>query len=136
MVSVWNEDRDVLRFLWVDNVEKDFPELLVLRFTTVVFGASGSAFLLNATLEHHIRKYENEDPKFVARFLRAIYVDDVTYGGNDIEDVFQLYLKTKKRLLEGGFNIRKFVSNDFQLQARIQEEEKHLKSLHLMVNTR
>ncbi|KAL5476354.1 hypothetical protein EMCRGX_G026289 [Ephydatia muelleri] len=128
MVSMWNEDRDVLRFLWVDNIEKDFPKLLVLRFTRVVFGVSASPFLLNATLDHHIRKYEAEDPEFVARFLRAIYVDDVTYGGSDIKDVFQLYLKTKKRLLEGGFNIRKFVSNDFQLQARIEEEEKHLKS--------
>eukprot|EP00731_Ephydatia_muelleri_P024188 Em0016g459a len=128
MVSMWNEDRDVLRFLWVDNIEKDFPKLLVLRFTRVVFGVSASPFLLNATLDHHIRKYEAEDPEFVARFLRAIYVDDVTYGGSDIEDVFQLYLKTKIRLLEGGFNIRKFVSNDFQLQARIEEEEKHLKS--------
>ena len=128
MVSMWNEDRDVLRFLWVDNIGKDFPKLLVLRFTRVVFGVSASPFLLNATLDHHIRKYEAEDPEFVARFLRAIYVDDVTYGGSDIEDVFQLYLKTKKRLLEGGFNIRKFVSNDFQLQARIEEEEKHLKS--------
>ena len=68
---------------------------------------------------HHIRKYEAEDPEFAARFHCAIYVDDVTYGGNDIEDVFQLYLKTKRRLLEGGFNIRIFVSNDFQLQARI-----------------
>ena len=129
MVSMWNEDRDVLRFLWVDNIEKDFPKLLVLRFTRVVFGVSASPFLLNATLDHYIRKYEAEDPEFVARFLRAIYVDDVTYGGSDIEDVFQLYLKTKKkRLLEGGFNIWKFVSNDFQLQARIEEEEKHLKS--------
>ncbi|KAL5490724.1 hypothetical protein EMCRGX_G015900 [Ephydatia muelleri] len=127
MVSMWNEDRDVLRFLWVDNIEKDFPKLLVLRFTRVVFGVSASPFLLNATLDHHIRKYEAEDPEFVARFLRAIYVDDVTYGGSDIEDVFQLYVKTKKRLLEGGFNIRKFVSNDFQL-ARIEAEEKHLKS--------
>ena len=99
MVSMWNEDRDVLRFLWVDNIEKDFPKLLVLRFTRVVFGVSASPFLLNATLDHHIRKYEAEDPEFVARFLRAIYVDDVTYGGSDIEDVFQLYFEDKEEAL-------------------------------------
>ncbi|KAL5506041.1 hypothetical protein EMCRGX_G007607 [Ephydatia muelleri] len=41
LVSMWNEDRDVLRFLWVDNIEKDFPRLLVLRFTRVVFVRAG-----------------------------------------------------------------------------------------------
>lgn len=120
-----NEDRDVLRFLWEDNIEKDFPEVLVLRFTGVVFGMSTSPFLLNGMLDHHNRKY---DPEFVARFPCAIYVNNVTCWGNDIEDVFQLYFKTSRRLLEGGFNIRKFVSNDSQLQTRIQEEERYLKS--------
>ena len=52
-----------------------------------MFGVSASPFLLNATLDHHIRKYEAEDPEFEARLLHAVYVDDVNYGG-----------KTKKRL--------------------------------------
>ena len=93
------EDRDVLRFLWVDNIEKDFPKLLVLRFTRVVFGVSASPFLLNATLDHHIRKYEAEDPEFVARFLRAIYVDDVTYGGSDIGRRFPAVFEDKEEAL-------------------------------------
>ena len=38
MVSVTTCDRDVLRFLWVTDVRQPEPEIVVLRFTRVVFG--------------------------------------------------------------------------------------------------
>ena len=40
MVSVREEDRDALRFLWVDNIEKLIPDIQEMRFTRVVFGVS------------------------------------------------------------------------------------------------
>ena len=48
MVGIAEEDRDVLRFLWVDNIEKKNPEIMVLMFTRAVFGVFSSPFLLNA----------------------------------------------------------------------------------------
>ena len=54
MVSMLEEDRDALRFLWVDDACKSNPEVEVLRFTRVVFGVSSSPFLLNATIDHHL----------------------------------------------------------------------------------
>ena len=38
MVSVTERDRDVLRFLWVDDITRDQPEITILRFARVVFG--------------------------------------------------------------------------------------------------
>ena len=32
MISVAEEDRDVLRFLWIDDISKAAPEVLTLRF--------------------------------------------------------------------------------------------------------
>ena len=52
MVSIAEEDRDVLRFLWVDDIEKRNPEIMVLGFSRVVFGVCPSPFLLNATLKN------------------------------------------------------------------------------------
>ena len=123
MVGIAEEDRDVLRFLWVDNIERDSPEIVVLRFTRVVFGVCSSPFLLNATMKYHIEGYKEEDPEFVDQFLRSIYVDDLSSGAADSDAAYELYLKSKLRLSEGGFNLRKFVSNSKELVERIQHNE-------------
>lgn len=123
MVSVDKKDMDVLRFLWVDNVHADLPNLQVLRFTRVVFGVASSPFLLNATLRYHLEKYRSADPDIVDRLERALYVDDVTYGADSFEEAFALYTKSKLWLKEGGFNLRKFVINSSMLQRKIDLQE-------------
>ena len=123
MVSIATKDRDSLRFLWIDNIASSLPKIVILRFTRVVFGITSSPFLLNATLQLHLKKYEMEDPSFVNKFMHSIYVDDVAFGGDSTNEVFELYLKTKSRLAEGGFNLRKFVSNDRGLQEKIERQE-------------
>ena len=123
MVRMTEEDRDVLRFLWVDDIDKPSPEIVVLRFTRVVFGVSSSPFLLNATIKHHIEQYKEADPEFVEKFLRSIYVDDLSSGAPEVDEAYELYLKSKLRLAEGAFNLRKFVSNCPELTRRIQCNE-------------
>lgn len=123
MVSISEADRNVLRFLWFDNVLCEQPQIIVLRFTRVVFGVSSSPFLLNATIRHHIEQYRSQDSEFVEGFLRAIYVDDLNSGGSDDESVYTLYKKAKLRLAEGGFNLRKFVTNSMELMKRIEDSE-------------
>ena len=54
-VEVDPEDRDCLRFLWVEK-PPDLSQVVVYRFCRVVFGLNGSPFLLNATLQHHIKR--------------------------------------------------------------------------------
>ena len=110
VVGITEEDRDVLRFLWVDDIDKFSPEIVVLRFTRVVFGVSSSPFLLNVTIKHHIEQYKEADPEFVEKFLRSIYVDDLSSGASKVDAAYELYLKSKLRLAEGGFNLRKFVN--------------------------
>ena len=123
MVSVAKKDMDVLRFLWVDNIHADLPNLQVLRFTRVVFGVASSPFLLNATLRYHLEMYRSADREIVDKLERALYVDDVTYGADSVEDAFLLYTKSKLWLKEGGFNLTKFVTNSSVLQRRIDLQE-------------
>ena len=54
MILVAEADRDVLRFLWVDDILQEEQKVVALRFTRVVFGVSSSPFLLNATIKHHV----------------------------------------------------------------------------------
>ena len=60
-VSVTKEDRDVLSFLWFDDVKKRYPEVIVTICPS--------------------NRSEEEDPEFVETFLRSIYVDDLSSGG-------------------------------------------------------
>lgn len=115
-------DRDVLRFLWVDHIQRDPPVFCVLRYTRVVFSIilSSSPFLLNATIQHHLESHASASP---GRLSRSIYVDDIVSGAGNEEDAYQLYAESKDLLRRGGFNLRKFVTNSSQLQERIDESE-------------
>ena len=128
MISVAEDDRDALRFLWFDDPFSEKPKIIVLRFARVAFGLSSSPFLLNATLKHHIMKYGSEDPEFVQKLLQSLYVDDIISGDSDDIGAYELYIKAKSRLAEGGFNARKFVSNSKKLMSQIEENERLLEN--------
>ena len=116
------EDRDVLRFLWVDSLEEENPGLMLYRFCRVVFGVNASPFLLNATLKYHISQYE-ADPGLVQNLLNSFYVDDLVTGERGVEECLSLYQKSKKCLSEGGFNLRKLISNSPELLELICEDQ-------------
>ena len=60
---------------------------------------------------------------FVNKFERSIYEDYVSFGAGDEDKVFELYTKSKQWLMEGGFNLRKFVTNCSYLHERIDRLE-------------
>ena len=123
MVAMDEKDRDSLQFLWSLNPEDEDPKIISLRFARVAFGVSSSPFLLNATIKHHMECYRDCDPQFVDKFMSSIYIDDVSLGSNDIDTTYELYLKSKMRLAEAGFKLRKFVTNSAHLRHKIQCNE-------------
>ena len=123
MIAVDEKDRDVLRFIWVDDVAKEEPELRVYRFTRVVFGVSSSPFLLNATVKYHLERFLNSNEAVVKRLLQSTYMDDIISGANSDEEAFELYSQAKEIFRQGGFNLRKFLSNSQPLQTKIDFAE-------------
>ena len=123
MVAISEKDRNVLRFLWVDDITKESPEPVALRFTRVVFGVSSSPFLLNATIRFHLEQHALTQPDLIAKLMRSFYVDDVVTGASDEDQAYALYETSKKVLKEGGFHLRKFCTNSTLLQMRIDGEE-------------
>ena len=55
--------------------------------------------------------------------MQSIYVDDVSFGAEDDDSAFDLYLKSKTILAKGGFNLRKFITNSASLGRRIEVNE-------------
>ena len=111
MVAVDERHRDFLRFLWISNIYSDTPEIVIKRFCRLVFGLSPRPFLLNATLRHHVKKYEDVDQDFVKEFLNSTYVDNLSSESSSVKEAFQLFLKSKARMQEAGFRMRKWSSN-------------------------
>ena len=60
----------------------------------------------------------------VKRLQQSTYVDDIISGANSTDEAFELYQQSKEIFRQGGFNLRKFVSSDHSLQARIDAIEK------------
>ena len=123
MVAVADHDRDVLRFIWIDDINKNKPELQVFRFTRVVFGVSSSPFLLNATIKFHLDRYLESNEEVVRKLLRPTYVDDIVTGADSEEAAFDLYAQAKDMFRGGGFNLRKFLTNSRELQQQIDSAE-------------
>ena len=123
MISIDKRDRDALRFLWFDDIQKKQPQIVTLRFARVVFGVSSSPFLLNATIRHHLEKFSSTYPSLVSSIVQSLYVDDLVCGANDEESAYELFEGAKKILGSGSFNLRKFTTNSVRLQRVIDKAE-------------
>ena len=124
MISVAESDRDVLQFLWVDDLTKDPPDVRTFRFTRVMFGVSSSPFMLNTTIKYHLEKYLESHPDLIQGLLHPTYVDDIITGASSEDKAFDLYTRSKEILRRGGFNLRKFLTNSRQLQMTINQAKK------------
>ena len=96
-VEIKPEERNLLRFLWVDNVDSPSPQVQTLKFNRLVFGLVSSPFILNATLKNHLLKYEGEDPQRVNDVFNSLHIDDYASGKNSVPEAFEHYLKLKQR---------------------------------------
>ena len=123
MISIDKRDRDALRFLWFDDIQKKQPQIVTLRFARVVFGVSSSPFLLNATIRHHLEKFSSTYLSLVSSIVQSLYVDDLVCGANDEESAYELFEGAKKILGSGSFNLRKFTTNSLRLQRVIDKAE-------------
>ena len=110
-ISIAEEDRDSLRFLWLENHEDKNSEITVFRFARLPFGLNCSPFLLQGTLEHHLKKHEPIDPELIHKILKSLYVDDLNSGTSSVKEGYELYEKVKGLMLQAGMNMRKWRTN-------------------------
>ena len=75
-----------------------------------MFGIISSPFLLNAI-------------NFVEKFLNDFYVNDSKFGFFNVKEAYNFYLNAKRIMKEGGFKLRKWVSNPIELMSKINRDE-------------
>ena len=105
-IEIKPEDRDKLRFLWMDNPFNETDKLLHLRFCRLVFGLKSSPAILGATINHHLEKHKETEPVAV-QALQDLYVREeyeltrwfpIPFGGMDLH----FYNDPRKNGLNSG----------------------------------
>ena len=121
------EDRDVLRFFWIKDLET--KEIVTLRQTRVPFGSVSSPFLLGATLNRHLENCQKDYPDTVEELKNSTYVDDVISGGETIKQVQKFKEESVELFSQGGFPLHKWHSSDprFEEQQPADEDQTYAK---------
>ena len=118
-VSLNEEDRDATRFFWLSDPDDPTSAFHVYCFKVVLFGASSSPFILNATLNKHLNQYN--DP--VAEDMKKnIYVDDLISGVQHDEEATTYYHRARTLMSPVGFNLRSWASNSPVIQSLAAKE--------------
>ncbi|XP_068692428.1 uncharacterized protein [Montipora foliosa] len=112
-VNLDEADRDATRFYWLSNADDPDSELIVYRIKSVMFGATSSPFILNATLNKHLTQSTDQ---VSIDMLRNLYVDDLASGVSDDGSAVNYYQNARNTMSPVGFNLRSWSSNSPGLQ--------------------
>ena len=123
MIGIEEIDRDMMRFLWFENVHDPNPKVAEFRFTRLMFGLRSSPAILGATINHHLEFYKETHPETVKTIKDSLYVDDLVSGAPKDDQAFEIYQNTKRVMSDGGFNLRKWCSNSASLVEAINKAE-------------
>ena len=127
-VKINEQDRDVLRCLWIEG-----DQVCVYRFARLPFGLSCSPYILQATLQKHLG--ENKvDETTLQNFIASIYVDDSVWSEILLEDLYKRKDFYTKLFLECGMNFRDWTSNHPEAReffAKLENREASLEELVL-----
>jgi len=105
-VGIQEGERDVTRFLWFKDPsrpDKVNGNLCVYRFCRVPFGIICSPFLLEATLQYHL-KQEGSDISLL--IYNNICVDNLSIGADLVQEAYLIYKGAKIIFRRASMNLR------------------------------
>ena len=76
-IQIKPDDRDMLRFLWFDDVNSPDPCIVQFRCCRLPFGLCRSPSILGGTVRKHLENYRESHPDIV-EIVKELYVDDLT----------------------------------------------------------
>ena len=111
----------MLRFLWFnENASK--TEAIHYRFCRLPFGIKPSPAILNSVLRKHLARYSPSHPNVSKHLIDSFYVDDFIGGAANVQEGEEIYNVSRRIMKEGGFNLRKWHTNEMELQNTMAKE--------------
>ncbi|XP_053390070.1 uncharacterized protein LOC128552995 [Mercenaria mercenaria] len=119
-VGLHPNDRDVTRFLWLNDPANPDSPLCTYRFKAVLFGATCSPFILNATLLKHLKLHESV--KAAETMQRDLYVDNVLSSFQLQVELLTYFREARSLMSKAGMNLRSWTSNSAALRSQAAAE--------------
>ena len=112
-VRLHEDDRNLTHFLWPMQPENPDSSFQTFHFTSVPFGTASSPFMLHATINLHLRKFQS----YVAEDIQCnIYVDNIISSCDTETQLVHYYTKARDIMSQANFNLRSWASNSTILQ--------------------
>ncbi|XP_065086878.1 uncharacterized protein LOC135708701 [Ochlerotatus camptorhynchus] len=95
----------------------------IFELMTVTYGLSPSSFFATHTLQQLVIDEGSTYPLAGPNLVKNFYVDDFIGGAQTIEDAVQLRTKLSELLKKGGFELRKWTSNQILVLSGLSSDE-------------
>ncbi|CAB4005289.1 Hypothetical predicted protein, partial [Paramuricea clavata] len=124
-IQISPEDRRMLRFLWFDDITEPVPKIRRFQFCRLVFGLTPSPAVLASIIQHHLSRHKEREPEMVSLLNDSFYVDDFAGGAKTDDDAVEVYEKAQAIMKDGGFTLRKWMSNSKKFREMVEKNEEH-----------
>lgn len=116
-VLIDSEERRFQRIFWP---EKTNEPIHIFELNTITYGCSSSPFLACRSLHQLAYKTQRKYPRACHVILKDFYMYDLLSGANDIEQLVELQKQVTTILQDGGFELRKWITNKPEAICRFQ----------------
>jgi len=122
-IEIHKDHKDYLRFLFVDSENPTVMQMY--RFNRACFGVTCMPFLMSGTIIYHMKALKSRAgfDKMIDRFLRDLYMDDITTAVNSFQEGVDFYEFAKKSMEGAGLELRKWNSNLVALKTYMMSDE-------------
>ena len=117
------EDSEVIRFLWVEDPSDPNSPVRHLVWKRLPFGLICSPFILRSVIDKVLDDFSLIYPDTVKLFRQQLYVDDLLGGAHSTDLALQTIEEIKTICASANLSMRKWISNDPELQRALGSAE-------------
>lgn len=122
-IWVTESQRDMQRIVWCESSDRPLQEY---RLNTLTYGTAPASFIATRCLHELAFQNQVKYPKSSQVILKDFYMDDLITGADSVSDIIKLRQEISTILEGGGFQLRKWVSNNQNVLSDLDETENSL----------
>ena len=136
MLKLNEEDTEYTRFLWPKNPFDVNSEVDIYKFNVVLFGATCSQFLLNATILKHLSMVQDQGT--VSTLKRGLYIDNLQMTNDNEEGLLNISHQAQNIFSTANLHLREWTSNSSSIQKQMKlaglaaDNQEQIKTLGLL----